>query len=224
MALLADFGTTWTKLIDTDSGARRIEKSRHVADLTADLATGNNARLRSKASINELIALFEGGLRSVKEDDFILVDIGSRDLKYIKVADRKVKEMDWSTSCGTLTGFTLELLASYFSIDYGTLAPSTRRDPFTCGLLGIERLFERLANGSSVEDAVSAFTHAIALNAFNFIGKPDKFFLSGGMCENPLFIASFSGRAEVIPLGRFVLLEGVLKEYEERHGQAGRSE
>jgi len=216
MALLADFGTTWTKLIDTETGTRRIEKSRHVAHVHADLATGHNARPRSRASINELIALFEGGLHTVAENDFILVDIGSRDLKYIKVADRKVGEMDWSTSCGTLTGFTLELLASYFSIDYHTLTPSPKRDSFTCGLLGIERLFERLANGSSVEESVAAFTHSIALNAFNFIGKPEKFYLSGGMCDNPLFIASFPGGVEVIPLGRFVLLEGVLKEHEQR--------
>ena len=215
MALLADFGTTWTKLIDMETGKTSIERS-SVINIHADLATGNNARMRSQASVNELIALYEGGLTSIKEKDFIIVDIGSRDLKYIKVVGERVEQMDWSTSCGTLTGFTLELLAGYFNIDYNTLEPSNRVDPITCGLLGIERLFERLANGTSIGEAVAAFTRSIALNAYHFIGRPEKFYLSGGMCENRLFISSFSDNVEVIPLGRFVLLDGVIKEYERR--------
>jgi len=51
------------------------------------------------------------------------------------------------------------------------------------------------------------------LNAWNFIGSPRGFYLSGGMCDNPLFLGSFPEGVEVIPLGRFVLVEGLRKEY-----------
>ena len=42
MAVLADFGTSWTKILDTDSGERRIEKTKDLAPFKADLATGHN--------------------------------------------------------------------------------------------------------------------------------------------------------------------------------------
>ncbi|MCL2341192.1 MAG: hypothetical protein FWC49_05750, partial [Proteobacteria bacterium] len=38
--------------------------------------------------------------------------------------------------------------------------------------------------------------------------EPEELFLSGGLCANPLFVASFP--CTVHPLGRFVLLEGLL--------------
>ena len=50
MPLLADFGTSWTKLLDTASGERRIEKTKDLGQLKADLATGHNANGRAGRS------------------------------------------------------------------------------------------------------------------------------------------------------------------------------
>ena len=50
------------------------------------------------------------------------------------------------------------------------------------------------------------------MNAYRFIGEPEQFYLSGGMCENRLFRRSFPETAEVQALGRFVLVEGLLND------------
>ena len=47
-----------------------------------------------------------------------------------------------------------------------------------------------------------------------FAGSPAKLFLSGGLCDNPLFVNSFP--CELIPLGRFVLLSGLKRTAERR--------
>jgi activator of 2-hydroxyglutaryl-CoA dehydratase len=120
--------------------------------------------------------------------------------------------MDWTTTCGSLTGFTLELLGRYYQLDYDTIEPSQKSVPVTCGVLGMEQLFELVSQGVSEEEAVARFARGIALNAHRFIGEPPRFHLSGGMCENRLFLRSFPQQVEVIPLGRFVLVEGLLAE------------
>jgi len=212
MALLGDFGTTWTKLLDTGTGERRVLPTRQARHLQADIATGHNARRRGPRHVNELIALAEGGRRLISEPEFILLDVGSRDVKYVRLGEGRLLGMDWTTTCGSLTGFTLELLGRYYQLDYDTIEPSQKSVPVTCGVLGMEQLFELVSQGVSEEEAVARFARGLALNAHRFIGEPPRFHLSGGMCENRLFLRSFPQQTEVIPLGRFVLVEGLLAE------------
>jgi activator of 2-hydroxyglutaryl-CoA dehydratase len=215
MALLGDFGTTWTKLLDTETGERRVLPTREARGLSADVATGHNARGRAPRHVNELIALAQGGERLIEgEDELLLLDVGSRDVKYVHLRRGELVAMDWTTTCGALTGFTLELLGHYYGLDYGAIEPSERLVPVTCGVLGMEQLFELVARGVPVEEAVARFARGIVMNAFRFIGEPRSFYLSGGMCENRLFKRSFPEGVEVRPLGRFVLVEGLMPELE----------
>lgn len=62
--------------------------------------------------------------------------------------------------------------------------------------------------GSSEEEAVARFVRGIALNAHRFAGAPEEVYLSGGLCNNPLFVACLPCTVHL--LGRFVLLEGLL--------------
>ncbi len=212
MAMLADFGTTWTKTLDTDTAERRVLKTRDARELRADIATGHNARRRAPRHINELIALAQGGQRLIEDREFLLLDVGSRDIKYVHLRDGELAGMDWTATCGSLTGFTLELLGNYYDLDFSAMEPSTRSVPVTCGVLGMEQLFELVSQGITEAEAVARFARGIALNAYRFIGAPPRFHLSGGMCENRLFLRSFPEEAEVIPLGRFVLVEGLVEE------------
>ncbi len=213
MTTFGDFGTTWTKIYNSSSGKFSIVRTRDLSKNTiTDLGTGHNAELKATDTINELIALSYGGLSLIKDSEFFILDVGSRDMKYIHMKDGTLLTMDWNTNCGALTGFTLELLGSYFSIDFNSLVPSEKALPVTCGLLGIERIFDLIAKGVSIEEGVAAFTKGLALNAYKFINRRKKFYISGGMCDNTLFIKSFPKETEIIPLGRFVLVEG-LKRY-----------
>ncbi|MEA2063392.1 MAG: ATPase, partial [Gemmatimonadota bacterium] len=73
MALLADFGTSWTKLLDTSSGERRILETKDLLPVTADLATGHNTAGRATRQVNELIALGAGSLQLIDSQDFTVL-------------------------------------------------------------------------------------------------------------------------------------------------------
>ncbi len=207
--LLADFGTSYCKILDTAADREpRIVATRDLApSFAADLATGHNAGRRSRRSINELTALARGGERLIAERDFLLLDCGSRDIKYVRYRDGRVADMGWNAECGASMGFTIELLASYYRIDYRTVAVPATGFSITCGVLGMSHIFDAVVSGASETEAVARFVRGIALNAYRFAGSPETLYLSGGLCDNPLFVGSFPCR--IIPLGRFVLLEGL---------------
>ena len=210
--LLADFGTSYCKLLDTAGCAEpKILPTRDLgSDFMADLATGHNAKRRSRQSINELTALARGGRRLIVEPDFVLLDCGSRDIKFVRYKDHEVADMGWNAECGASMGFTIELLSKYYDIDYAAVPIPESGFSITCGVLGMSHIFDAVVSGSSETEAVAKFVRGIARNAYRFAGTPDRLYLSGGLCDNPLFTGSFP--CELIPLGRFVLLEG-LKEH-----------
>ncbi len=206
---LADFGTTWTKWYDTASREYGIGRTSKV-DFQAELATGHNIQARARRTMNELVALAEGGLRRIPDPDFVLVDVGSREIKFVRFVNRRLEEMNWSTSCAALTGFTLELLGSYFHLDFDHVRPAEKSAPVTCGVLGMEQIFELVASGVSEADAVARFTRGLVENAIRFSGNPKHMYLSGGMTSNALFVNSFPGNVKVASLGRFVLVQGLM--------------
>lgn len=208
--LLADFGTTYCKILDTsEDAAPRIVATRDLdRNFRADLATGHNAARRSVRSVNELTALARGGKRIVNRPDFVLLDCGSRDIKFVRFHRGEVADMGWNAECGASMGFTIELLAAYYRLDYAAIPTPTTGFSITCGVLGMSRIFDAVVSGASESEAVAQFVRGIALNAYRFAHQPDELFLSGGLCANPLFVASFP--CQVHPLGRFLLLEGLL--------------
>ena len=124
--------------------------------------------------------------------------------------------MVWNAECGASMGFTIELLERYYNIDFSSLDVPSKSFSITCGVLGMSHIFDAVVGGNSETEAVARFVKGIALNAYNFAGKPKKLYLSGGLCDNPLFVASFP--CELVPLGRYVLLEG-LKKYLSPHAE-----
>jgi len=207
--LLADFGTSYCKIIDTENHPlpRIIATSAIEPTFHADLATGHNAARRSKKSINELTALARGGKKLVDRTDFVLLDCCRRDIKFVRFHQGKVVDMGWNAECGASMGFTIELLATYYRLDYSTIPVPATGFSITCGVLGMSNIFDAVVSGASESEAVAKFVRGIAVNAHRFAGEPEELYLSGGLCDNPLFIASFPCR--VHPLGRFVLLEGL---------------
>jgi activator of 2-hydroxyglutaryl-CoA dehydratase len=211
MTVFADFGSTWTKIVDSSV---RILRTKDVPrDIIADIACGHNAKIRSKRCINELIALCEGGLRLIDEKDFLLVDVGSRDIKYVIYKDSRFVETGWNQECGASQGFAVELLEMYYGLDYNELEPIENGHPVTCGLIGISRIFDEIIKTGNERKAIARFVKGIATNVYHFTGKPKRMYLSGGLCDNRLFIDSLP--CDVLPLGRLVLIEG-LKEIHKR--------
>ncbi len=207
--ILADFGTSYCKIIDTDNNKEpTIMSSRQIpADFKADLATGHNAKRRSRQSINELTALALGGKELIKENSFTLLDCGSRDTKFIRCEHGDVTDMGWNAECGASMGFTIEMVATYYKIDLQNLPPADKSFSVTCGVLGMSQIFDAIIDGMSEQEAVARLIRGIAKNSYRFAGSPEKLYLSGGLCDIPVFRKSFP--CELIPLGRFVLLNGL---------------
>jgi len=210
--IIADCGSSWSKIRNLEVNEVLIAPTRQVlADesIRFDVATGHLGRGRTDCYENELVALAQGSLKMVQEDNFTVVDIGCRDTKFVRFTDRKLDKLDWNQACGATTGFTLELLGRYYDVDYSKLPVSDQRLPVTCGVFAIEKIFDSIIHGGSAEEALSAFVHGIAFNVHNFAGKPERLYVSGGLCANRCFLDSLWRYCEVIPLGREVLLEGL---------------
>ncbi|OGR06030.1 MAG: ATPase [Deltaproteobacteria bacterium RIFOXYD12_FULL_50_9] len=211
--LIGDFGTSYCKFLDLEnpSAAPDIIPTAAVPDNTrVAMATGHNGKRFSDHYVNELIALARGGQQLIREKNFVLLDCGSRDIKFISYQNNRLKDMGWNAECGASMGFTIELLERYYNLDYCRLPVPDRPFSVTCGVLGMSSIFDAVVSGVAVEEAVARFVKGIAVNAFRFAGAPEVLFLSGGLCDNPLFVQSFPCR--VIPLGRFVLLSGLAEE------------
>lgn len=210
--ILADFGTSYSKFLDLDQPDPQpyIKATKDLArNFKVDIATGHNGKRFSTSYVNELIALARGGEALIEEDRYLLLDCGSRDIKYIHYQDGKMQDMGWNTECGASMGFTIELLENYYNLDFNKLPTPDKTFSVTCGVLGISNIFDAITSGVNEAEAVSSFVKGIAINAYRFAGSPAKIYLSGGLCDNRLFMDSMP--CEVVPLGRFVLLAGLEK-------------
>jgi len=219
--LLADFGTSYSKILETGkTDAPSIVATRELPPtFRADLATGHNAGRRSAQSINELTALAKGGQAMIKEKNFVLLDCGSRDIKYVHSRNGEVIDMGWNAECGASMGFTIELLENYYKLDYRRMEVPKTGFSITCGVLGMSHIFDAVVAGASESEAVASFVRGIARNAYRFAKEPEKLYLSGGLCDNPLFVACFP--CKVIALGRLVLLSGLQAFLEEKRDERG---
>jgi activator of 2-hydroxyglutaryl-CoA dehydratase len=158
---------------------------------------------------NEIIALAKGAKKYVEPDSTVL-DLGSRDAKWISFKDGKFHDMDWNTSCASSTGATVEMLLKFYEVDSKDLKFDEEKFSVTCGIFGMEKIMDSISNGISPNEAISKFVHGIAFNAWNFAKRPEKIYLSGGFCENQCLVDSLKHYCDVVKLGRFVLCEGLI--------------
>lgn len=163
----------------------------------------------SNASENEIIALAQGAKKRDISSNATVLDLGSRDAKWIKFKDGKFHDMDWNTSCASSTGATVEMLLKFYGVRAEELAFDEEKFAVTCGIFGMEKIMDSISAGVKPSEAISKFIHGIAFNAWNFCKKPEKIYLSGGFCDNKCLVDSLKNYCEVELLGRFVLCEGL---------------
>ena len=230
--IVLDAGTTWSKIIEKTSSSLMKNYADYFVksengysyyvipsselkniDFKFNKATGHMSlsMLNDKKDYeNEVIALIQG-FRNKIEEDAIILDMGSRDSKWAQFKDGKFKDLDWNNNCSSSTGATIEMLLKFYNVDVKDLKVSDEKYVITCGIFGLEKIMDDIAKGSDAKTAISKFIHGIAFNAWNFAKKPSKIYLSGGFCENKCFVESLSKYCEVVPLGRFLLCEGLIK-------------
>lgn len=181
-------------------------------DLLLDGATGHMSANRLKNSCkceNELVAMALGAIKKLDETSATLVDLGSRDSKWIRYNNKKYQDLDWNGTCGSGTGATIEMVCRFYNVNPCNILVEPEKIAVTCGVFGMEKIMDLVARGTHPDIAISRYIHGIAFNVWNFARCPEKIYLSGGLCLNNCFINSLKLYCEVIPLGRFVLLEGL---------------
>ena len=229
--IVLDAGTTWSKIIEKSSSLMQnfpqyfikeendrkyyVMPSQNLKDIKFkfDKATGHMSLnlLNSKKDYeNEVIALIKGFQSENTDDNALILDMGSRDSKWAMFKNGNFKDLDWNTGCSSSTGATIEMLLKFYNIKTENLKYTNEKYVITCGIFGLEKIMDDIAKGSAPEIAISKFIHGIAYNAWSFAKKPEKMYLSGGFCENNCFVDSLNNYCETIPLGRFVLCEGLL--------------
>lgn len=164
----------------------------------------------SQANENEIIALANGAKKRDIDSNATILDLGSRDAKWIRFRDGKFHDMDWNTSCASSTGATVEMLLKFYDVKAEELEFHPEKFTVTCGIFGMEKIMDSISAGSKPSEAISKFVHGIAFNAWNFAKRPEKIYLSGGFCENKCLVDSLSNYCKVESLGRFVLAEGLI--------------
>lgn len=211
--ILLDSGTSYSKVFNLTAKSYEIYPTRLLKECIKDYnviaATGHNASRFTDNVTNELLALAKGAHQYLHTDEEVtVVDCGSRDIKYIKLDQAQNISIDWNTECGAFCGQIIELLITYFNFNINALSPASKPIAIPCGILGMTSMFDLISDNIDPSVAFSRFIKGIAENIYQFTGKPQKIYLSGGLCENNLFIKSFD-KTEIITLGRFVLLEGL---------------
>ncbi|MCD7879088.1 MAG: hypothetical protein LUG16_04045 [Candidatus Gastranaerophilales bacterium] len=230
--IVLDAGTTWAKILEKETSSLMKDFKNYIIknengfnyyvipssmlkniNFRFDKATGHMSynMLNSKNDYeNEVIALINGFRKKINEDNAIILDMGSRDSKWAQFKDGKFKDLDWNSSCSSSTGATIEMLLKFYNIETKNLEFSEEKYVITCGIFGLEKIMDDIAKGINPNLAISKFVHGIAFNAWVFAKKPEKIYLSGGFCENKCFVESLSRYSQVIPLGRFLLCEGLM--------------
>ena len=98
----------------------------------------------SNASENEIIALAQGAKKRDISSNATVLDLGSRDAKWIKFKDGKFHDMDWNTSCASSTGATVEMLLKFYGLRAEELAFNDEKFAVTCGIFGMEKIMDSM--------------------------------------------------------------------------------
>lgn len=212
MKTYIDAGTTWTKILKIENGIKNYSviptSQLRKNPIQFNKCTGHSLAKEKDIYENEVVALAYGA-KQYLEEDFIALDLGSRDIKYVRFKNKKFQDMDWNCSCASATGATIEMLLKFYNVNSCDLKFTNEKYMVTCGIFGLEKIMDDIAKGIEPEVAISKFIHGIAYNAYNFTKQPSKICVSGGFCENQCFIDSLKQYCEVKPLGRFVLVDGL---------------
>ncbi len=224
MAIYIDAGTTYTKAIVVNESVLDLlpylhheQNGRKYYIFPSKLLKNMNFKITKAcghmggACENEIVAMSLGA-KDIVESNSTILDLGSRDAKWIRFKDKKFADMDWNTSCASSTGATVEMLLKFYDISAHELEFNKEKYVVTCGIFGLEKIMDDIASGTPANIAVSKFVHGIAYNAWSFAKKPKKIYLSGGFCNNKCFVDCLKNYCEVVILGQFVLCEGLMNE------------
>ena len=162
MKIYIDSGTTYTKILKISENKREYDviksadfKKQEIKNITK--CTGHSLFDVKDIYENEVVALALGAKKYL-EDNFIVLDLGSRDIKYVQYQNKKFKDMNWNNSCASATGATVEMLLKFYDVNLDDLKFNSEKYSITCGIFGLERIMDDVAKGLGCDVAISKFS------------------------------------------------------------------
>ena len=221
--ILGDAGSSWCKIFELGTDEVHIEPVQKMlkSDQRFEWGTGHTARKRSNHFENDLISLTKGALALIDEEDFTVLDLGSRDAKLVSFQGRRPIKLDWSVGCAAATGATMEMLGRFYDVDFDQIEIDEKWTSVTCGTYAVERIMDAVSSGDPVEEAIARLVHGLARHAHTFSGEPKTLYLSGGFTNNRAFLTALTRYTEVKPMGRAVPLAGLFAFAREKDSTLG---
>ena len=156
MALYLDAGTTYSKIISTGETVDSLSpvkirnnmnyyllESKRLKDFDLKIKSACGHMTGSDTHENEIIALAKGAKKYI-DDNATVLDLGSRDAKWISFKDGKFHDMDWNTSCASSTGATVEMLLKFYDLEVNDLEFNSEKFNITCGIFGLEKIMDSI--------------------------------------------------------------------------------
>lgn len=149
------------------------------------------------------------------EENGVVLDIGGQDTKVITLENGNVVDFLMNDKCSAGTGRFLEVMANTLGLDIMELSRLSVEGKDTyissmCTVFAESEVISLIGSGTKKEDIAFAVVDSIASKVRSIChkhNKVNKYFLTGGLCENTYFIKQLSEKleAEVVtsPLGRY---------------------
>lgn len=209
-----DAGTTWSKILEIKPDGESVYSVVLSSDVPLGIefikTTGHRAlNMKTGEHVNEVVALSYGASEHLR-DEGVVLDLGSRDAKWVKFSKGKFSDMDWNSACGSATGATVEMLLKFYCVKVEDLSFCEEKYPVVCGIFALENIMDDVSKGVDPKVAISKFIHGLAYNAYTFTKNPEELLVSGGFCENKCFMESLNKYCKTVSLGRFVLVDGLV--------------
>lgn len=208
--------TGWSSVETANSVKDELEGMGITSDNTYFVSTGYGRVSVPFADkkITEITCHGKGAAYMFGENGVVL-DIGGQDTKVITIENGKVIDFLMNDKCSAGTGRFLEVMANTLGLDIMELSKISQNGKDTyissmCTVFAESEVISLIGAGTKKEDIAFAVVDSIVSKVRSIChkhNKADKYFLTGGLCENTYFINQMStkleAKVETSPLGRY---------------------
>ncbi|MEF9935480.1 MAG: acyl-CoA dehydratase activase [Clostridium sp.] len=137
-------------------------------------------------------------------DSGVVLDIGGQDTKVITIENSKVQDFLMNDKCSAGTGRFLEVMANILGLDIMELSKIAMDGENVtissmCTVFAESEVISLIGQGARKEDIAFGVLDSIASKVKSICfrhNKVDKYFLTGGLCENKYFIEMLKSKLE----------------------------
>ncbi|KRQ86519.1 R-phenyllactate dehydratase activator [Caloramator mitchellensis] len=136
------------------------------------------------------------GVHYLTGEDLTVVDIGGQDTKIIELKGGQVKSFLMNDKCAAGTGRFLELMANTLGLSLEEMFSFAKMGEAVaissmCTVFAESEIISLIGNGIKRENICAGVVESVVNKVYTMIQKSspfDKYFLSGGLCQNELII------------------------------------